>query len=77
MLAFQSAKSAAPTAQKAAPAAGLAFAGIDLFRELIAVPLVIDSGIVRGSNKRNHRRNRGNGPFGGAVDERDILARTE
>src|SRR5258707_5980456 len=50
-------KSAAPARQKAAPAAGLAGRGGDLFREFIADGLVIDPGIVLRANNRYHPRN--------------------
>ena len=50
-------KSPTPARKKAAPAAGLAGRGVDLFREFIAGGFVIDPGIVRRANNGNHRWN--------------------
>src|SRR6266481_4857716 len=50
-------KSSAPARKKPAPATGLAWRGVDLFREFIADGFVIDPGIVRRANNGNYRRN--------------------
>src|ERR1700730_11490237 len=65
-------ESPAPAGQKAAPAAGLAWHGTDLFREFVTSRFVVDAGIVRRPDNGNHRQSAGRDAPGDTAA--DILA---